>query len=291
VEIVCLKNHRSELFIGKKPIKLEFPLEAVRFLESLVICGGGIMTQNKYLLATASGVAVAAAAGGAQAADMAVKARPPVPVAAPTWAGLYIGASAGAAWERMSDDPVSPYSTFVVGNGAPTSVRGTAFIGGAEIGYNWQNGNIVYGLEADISGLGGGFTNVLGPTVPSDGAGSSSRIKWLDTVRGRLGITLGNDSLAYVTGGLAVGGVNNSFNFGDPPAPAFMNNKSVSKTQVGWTVGGGLQHMITPHWIVGIEALYVDLGKSSVSYNIQAPKTTSFRNTAAITRVKLDYKF
>ena len=59
------------------------------------------MTRHKgYLLATASGVAAAAASGGAQAADMAMKAPPPpAPVAAPSWAGFYVGLNTGAAWQ------------------------------------------------------------------------------------------------------------------------------------------------------------------------------------------------
>ncbi len=252
------------------------------------------MTRKNSLLATASGIAAAAAgSSGAHAADMALKAPPRAPVAAPSWAGWYIGLSAGAAWERMTDDPVSPYATSVISNGAPTSVRGTAFIGGGEIGYNFQTGNIVYGLEADLSGLSGSFTKLLPPGVTDDGAGSSSRITWLSTVRARLGTTLGtSDWLAYVTGGLAVGGVKNTFAFGDTSAQNFVNFKSTSKTQAGWTAGGGIQHMLTPHWIIGLEALYVDLGNSHYAIAPQGPtKSTTFHNTAAILRAKLDYKF
>jgi outer membrane immunogenic protein len=260
------------------------------------------MKSRDYLLATASGVAAAAAAGGSQAADLAIRKAPPPaapPVAAPSWAGFYVGGSLGAAWERMSDNPQSPYGIYETTNGAPTSTNTTSFIGGGEIGYNWQFGNIVAGLEGDFSGLSQGSSNFLPFGSICEVCGSSSRVNWISTIRGRLGTTVFNPSwLVYATGGVAWGKVNNTFNFGDPGALGFVNNKSVSTTRTGWTAGGGVQYMITPNWIAGAEVLYVDLGTSSYSIpNTNANpafgpvKTTTFKNTVTIARFKLDYKF
>ena len=253
------------------------------------------MTRHKgYLLATASGVAAAAASGGAQAADMAMKAPPPpAPVAAPSWAGFYVGLNAGAAWQSMSADPVSPYATTVLSGGAPTSMHYTNFIGGGQIGYNWQSGIYVYGIEADFSGLSGGHTNLHPDASGKVPWGVSSKMKWLSTVRGRLGVTLNNDSLVYLTGGVAFSEVQNSFQFGDPDALSFVNNKSVNKTLVGWAFGGGIEHMLTSHWIVGVEAMYVGLPHSSITENNPGnrSKTTTFKNDAVIARLKVDYKF
>ena len=250
------------------------------------------MTRKKFLLATASSVSAVSAFGGAHAADMALKA-PPAPVATPSWAGWYVGASVGAAWERTTSTSNSSYGVDEIADGAlPTSVRGTSFIGGGEIGYNWQSGNVVFGLEADLSGLGGSFSNRNFATTAT-GAGIISQMNWLSTVRARLGTTVGPDWLAYVTGGLAVGQVKNTMNFGDPGAIFIVNNKSVTKTRTGWTVGGGLEHMLTSHWIIGAEVLFVDLGTSSVTFSQggQGAKTSTFHNKAAIGRLKLDYKF
>ena len=256
------------------------------------------MTRQKgYLLATASGVAVAVAAGGAQAADMPMpmKAPPPAPVVvAPSWAGWYVGLNAGASWQRMDADPVSGYTGSVVNGGAPTSERYTTFIGGGQIGYNWQTGIYVYGLEGDFSGLSNGHSNISGPgSTDGDNAGVSSKMSWLSTIRGRVGVTYQNDTLLYATGGLAIGHVKNSFNFGDEGALPFVNLKSVSKTRTGWTVGGGIEHMFTAHWIVGVEAMWVDLGKSSFTDSLpgQSVKTTTFRNQAVIARLRASYKF
>src|SRR3974390_2087038 len=104
------------------------------------------MKYKGFLLATAGGLAVAPMA---QAADMLVKAPPPPPP--PSWTGWYIGANVGAAWQNMKDN--SSYGSRV------THLDGSTFIGGGQIGYNFQHGNSVFGIEADISGLSSGPSN------------------------------------------------------------------------------------------------------------------------------------
>lgn len=254
------------------------------------------MSRKRYLLATASSVAVAAA-GGAQAADMAVKSPPPspTPVAAPSWAGFYVGGNIGAAWQKMSADPVSPYGTYQVNHGAPTSQNFNNVIGGLEIGYNWQTGTFVYGLEADLSWLSGSHSNTVigGGTNCDVNCGVSTSMNWLDTVRARAGFALNNNWLLYGTGGVAFAKVQNSFNFGDSSALSFVNNKSVTKTLTGWVAGGGIEYMISPHVIVGGEVLYVGLPSTSVVQNNPGnqTKTTTFKNNLVIGRLKMDYKF
>jgi outer membrane immunogenic protein len=242
------------------------------------------MKSRGYLLATASGVAAAAAAGGAHAADMRLPAKapytPPPPVA--SWAGWYIGANVGAAWQSGTFDQ----NNFVSGTpkGRATT-HATGFTGGGQIGYNWQSGNFVYGLEADINGIAG-----TGGATGSAGKQFSNRIRWLSTVRGRAGFAFGGamDYLAYATGGVAFGGVKNSTS--EPAPSAGCCQKSISKTNVGWAIGGGLEHLLSPNWIVGIEALYVDLGNNSGHEN-GTFKTGNFSNQAVIARVKLNYKW
>ena len=110
-------------------------------------------------------------------------------------------------------------------------------------------------------------------------------------MRGRLGVV--SDSwMAYATGGFAFGGVNNTFNAGCPGCVP--NIKSESKTRFGWTAGGGVEHMLDAHWIVGLEGLWVDLGNSTATTTqnpSRAAKTSTFSNKAFIARAKLDYKF
>jgi outer membrane immunogenic protein len=225
------------------------------------------MTRKGYLLATAGSVAAVAAAGGAQAADMPVKA-PWAPTE--SWAGWYIGLNAGANWQQALNDSDSYGS-------ANTNASG--FIGGGQIGYNWQNGNGVFGLEADLDGLtGSGKTSAYTPS----GKNYSNQIQWLSTVRGRVGLAVGN-TMAYATGGVAIGGVKNSWN------GIFAGSKSESATRVGWTVGGGVEHMMGSHFTLGVEALFVDLGQSTITNSVG--KTATFSNQAVIGRVKLNYKW
>jgi outer membrane immunogenic protein len=237
------------------------------------------MRKKGFLIATSAGFA-AAAMPGAQAADMPIKAPRYIEPAA-NWAGWYIGAHAGAVWQNTQTETraaiQSPYAFFA----GSTSASKTGFIGGGQIGYNWQRGNFVFGLEADISGLSSKTSaGLLFYNITT----LESRIRWLSTVRSRFGLAVG-DTMAYVTAGLAIGDVKNSINnlFDEPGL-----NYSASKTKVGWTVGGGVEHMLNRNWTIGLEALFVDLGKSSVA---AGSKTTTFSNQAVIGRLKLNYKF
>src|SRR5215467_8174609 len=137
-----------------------------------------------FLLATSAGFAAAAAAvPGAQAADMPIKAPQYVQPAA-SWAGWYIGVNAGAAWQQTTAN--AAYQGFAFDN---NTFSKTGFIGGGQIGYNWQHGNFVFGLEGDISGLTGKNT---GQRQFDTGYQFSSRINWLSTVRSRFGLAVGD---------------------------------------------------------------------------------------------------
>jgi outer membrane immunogenic protein len=238
---------------------------------------------KSYLLTgTASVAAPMLGMAGANAADMPLKAPPPPPVAAPVWTGWYIGGNVGGA-EQWSDfaDPDSP---------TPASTHsGASFIGGGQIGYNWQSGTFVFGLEGDISGLTKPsslyFASVAGPTY-------GSNVSWLATIRGRLGVTVGDGmTLLYGTGGVAIGRVNASANEAGFFPPLAAPNNDYSSTRVGWTVGGGIERMITPHWTVGVEGLYVDLGTYSQASSAEGKCCATVHNRMAIGRFKLNYKF
>jgi outer membrane immunogenic protein len=154
------------------------------------------------------------------AADMAVKG-PAAPAPAPVynWTGWYVGVNAGASMGNANTDfNVSP--VFINGVGPFTSGHGFSdrsypdgFIGGGQIGYNWQYSPlIVVGLEADIQGalerdnpnLTHSFSDISGLVSTTVGTNYTTQIDWFGTVRGRLGYVWGNgEVLSYVTGGLA----------------------------------------------------------------------------------------
>jgi outer membrane immunogenic protein len=233
------------------------------------------MKYSGFLLATVGGVSTVAA--GAQAADLPYKA-PMMAAPAVSWQGWYAGLSAGGAWQNMGG---------VSQDYGGTSYSSTSFIGGGQLGYNWQHGTFVYGVEADISGLTHGFRQAA--AVVGKGMAYKSDIEWLATFRGRAGLAV-NDTLVYMTGGLAVGGVKNLIAPNGDLGTGV--SKSESKTKVGWVIGGGIEHMWTRNLTVGLEALFVDLGHSTAqASNLDASKTTRFSNQAVIGRLKVNYKF
>jgi outer membrane immunogenic protein len=194
----------------------------------------------------------------ASAADLYAKAPVlPAPVVY-NWTGFYIGANAGYA----GGDSVLGM------NGAPFGFPGMAsltntssgFIGGGQIGYNWQTNAILFGLEADIQASNVKSTSGLGALLGGIGGGGlglgdiGTTIDYFGTVRGRFGVTPWDRSLLYVTGGLAYGQTSTSFLL-----PLGEN------TKIGWTVGAGLEYMIAPNWSVKTEYLYVDLGKDDLN--------------------------
>jgi len=162
-----------------------------------------------------------------------------------------------------------------------TGARG--YIGGAQIGYNYQTNKIVWGIEADFQGAninGSASAGAVMPlvVVPGDiivvtGTGSE-KIDWFGTLRGRLGWTATPPLLVYATGGLAYGHTQTSATFSgailnDFAGPANGSSSfSQSDTRVGFTVGGGLEWMFAPRWSVKAEYLYYDLGKVTLNQTL-----------------------
>jgi outer membrane immunogenic protein len=143
----------------------------------------------------------------------------------------------------------------------------TGFAGGGQIGYNWQSGIVVYGLEADISTLtgDGGIASqsltVAGVTTTMT---SSNNIEWFGTVRARLGFTFGTNTLVYATGGWAYGHVKNTHTEVEATAPS-VATWSESKVRGGYVAGGGIEYMFAPNWTVRAEGLYVNLGENTLA--------------------------
>jgi outer membrane immunogenic protein len=226
------------------------------------------------LLATASSVALI---GSASAADMPMKAPAP---AVWSWAGPYVGLNVGAAWRNTAFTNPDRFSTIVAD--PIWTDHGASFIGGAQIGYNWQTANWVYGLEADFDGAGGKSSAAL-----VAGITASSRMDWLSTVRGRAGMLVSPQLLAYLTGGVAFAQF--SDNWGFPVFGGFSSND----VRAGWTAGGGLEYMISPRWTVRVEGLYADFGSKELTNTATfgTPYRSNFQHTVALARAALNWKW
>lgn len=190
------------------------------------------------------------------------------------WTGPYIGANLGG---HFGHDDIS--TTTTAGNFAtpafgpaldaatPVSLKNSGVLGGIQIGYNWQSGRAVLGLEADANWLGGSASrNVtfgpLGGTAAGTFITNSSRISFLSTLRPRLGWAFGH-SLVYGTAGLAIGSIKTRDTLGFPAN--FYDDTSSTDTRAGWTVGGGAEVAIASNWTAKIEYLYVDFGTHNIS--------------------------
>ncbi|WP_448956402.1 outer membrane protein [Labrys neptuniae] len=235
-------------------------------------------------------------------------------VAAPlSWTGFYAGANIGYGWDSGSvhttmraDDPANDgfVAAYVASGALPQSLSPSAhgFIGGAQIGYNWQTSeNWVLGAEADLqaSGINGSTTAARFP-VQADPTSTtvSKRIGWFGTVRGRVGYLVAPQWLLYATAGLAYGEAKVKFSTTDVTGcivgGTICAAGSSSSTRVGWTVGAGVETMLTQNWSVKAEYLYVDLGKKSTNV-ISSTSPFSFRSSTRfrehIVRVGLNYHF
>jgi outer membrane immunogenic protein len=214
---------------------------------------------KKLMLGTVALAALALMAP-ANAADLSARPftkAPPVPYVAPTtWAGLYIGGFGGYGW-----------------TGDVTSRAGgidlTGGFGGGAIGYNWQNGNVVFGIEVDAAGA-----DINGSAGTPGLLWARSQIDAFGTVRGRLGLTPSPATLLYVTGGYAW--ANNKLDIDVLGATA-----SDIRTHSGWTVGAGLEYMFAPSWSGKIEYLYTDLDSQDYFNGAVASGRTSLNSVKA----------
>jgi outer membrane immunogenic protein len=275
--------------------------------------------RNKLISSLAGAAFSFGASGLALAADMAVKAPPPAPAPVYNWTGWYAGVNVGASFGNVKTDfnapvtlaasgvstgPATGSSTFGFAGSDRTYPNG--FIGGGQIGYNWQFSPIwVVGLEADFQGAlerdSSTLTNNFSGTVfipspvalPIGASGSTvldyqTKIDWFGTVRARIGYVWGNGNvLTYVTGGLAYGEVkingtstvNAALSLGGQPIggipPSFSAAQAFSNSHVntGWVIGYGTEgRLATPGWTWKIEGLYMDLGHLDAS----GPGASSF---------------
>jgi outer membrane immunogenic protein len=192
--------------------------------------------------------ALLAAPLAAHAADVPNKMPTKAPIVAPVpyynWTGLYIGFNGGGGWGWSRDaDSTRGITT------REFPISGALF--GGTVGYNYQVGNAVLGLEGDL-----GWARINGSSgaVPN-GVNYSTYLQWLGSVRGRVGYAF-DRLLPYVTGGLAIGDVKNTIT-----TPLSALNGATTGT--GWTVGAGVEYGITPSLSVKAEYLFADIPTST----------------------------
>jgi len=222
---------------------------------------------KRFVLTSVLALATLSTVTAANAADLprrhAMPTKAPLYEAPYNWTGFYVGINGGGGWGDSKWSAASGSSSFNTSGG----------VVGGTIGYNWQAGPTVFGLEGDLdwSGIKGSTTAV--PCTTS----CETRNDWLGTARGRIGYAF-NRFLPYITGGLAVGDIKaNPAGFGGE-----------TQTRAGWTLGGGLEVGIAGPWSAKIEYLYADLGKTTCS---SCALSTDVDFRTSIVRGGVNYRF
>ena len=180
------------------------------------------------------------------------------------------------------------------GAGPPPLVNGSnsasasSWVGGAQVGYNWQRNSFVYGLEADISAmhLKSEMNSVLQPSPAT--ANTNASVDWYGTFRGRLGWSAG-PILVYGTGGLAYGNVDLNSSISNSPFSLYSQTSSV---KVGWVAGGGIEYMWRPNVTLNLGYQYVDLGTVSLADPILTLSQNASAHAAfSVVTVGLNWRF
>jgi opacity protein-like surface antigen len=215
---------------------------------------------------------------------------PPAP-ALQNWTGFYIGAHGGYGWKKNSFDGFA--NLFIVPIDGPDS-RG--FVAGGQAGYNWQYRQVVAGIEIDGSAT--GIKGTSGPGVIGTIASVvwSDEVKYLGTVRGRLGWTPVNNVLLYGTGGLAWERAHRT-EIGTSTISG-VESVTTPRDHFGWAAGAGAEFMLgSSNWIGRVEYLHYDFGQveSSFTFTSSTPGESSTENggrqTINMVRAGVSYKF
>ena len=272
----------------------------MRTIVSLFFWGSSMAL--KFFLTAAAVLSVAVPAQAADLSNTAASYKDTPYLQVPAWTGFYMGVNAGYGWNVNNAETVL-YSEFGSDGGGSFERKGA--FGGGQIGYNLQRGSVVAGIEADIQ-----YSNIGGA---GSSAGSAAMVptasqmdyhgdlNWFGTARARLGYAFDRNTLAYVTGGLAFGEVEDRANSksGVFDGPISIHETS---TEVGYVVGGGIERMLGDALSVKLEYQYIDLGskeakgvqdRGPVSEGGEGywPVSVKRDHTFNTVRVGLNYKF
>jgi outer membrane immunogenic protein len=239
---------------------------------------------KKVLLVTASLIALGAAAP-AVAADLAARpyTKAPAYIAAVyDWSGFYIGANGGWGSSSNNWNSVAP---FAVGPEGSNNANGGTV--GGQVGYRWQAGTWVFGLEAQ--GNWADFKGSNASTLFGPGFVNNSKTNAFGLFTGQVGYAA-NNFLLYVKGGAAV--TSNSYRINNA-AGALVGSTS-DDTRWGGAIGVGAEYAFAPNWSVGLE--YDHLFMQDKTYNFTTPAGLAFgsdrvRQDVDLVTARLNYKF
>lgn len=199
------------------------------------------------------------------------------------WTGLYAGTYSGGLWADQDQTFVS--------NGATSHPKMQGYLLGGQIGYNYQLGHMLIGVEADY-----GFTNTEGGMSCPNASQFScvGAIDNLGLVTGRVGL-VHNRAVYYVKGGLAFADVTAGFeqNGGGFSVLSALPSDSKTEMQTGWAFGAGMEFALTDTWTVKGEWIHFDLGSETfnTSCGTVVDCTMKASTQGDIARIGVNYHF
>jgi outer membrane immunogenic protein len=233
---------------------------------------------KKLLLVTASLVALGAA-GSASAADLAARPytkAPPMVAAIYDWTGFYVGINGGGGFSHNSWD--------AVGFGPEGSHDASGGTVGGQVGYRWQMGQFVFGVEAQ-----GNWADLSGDNVSNIFAPDRNRTK-IDAFglfTGQIGYAF-NNVLLYAKGGAAVTDNKYEILSGAGGVLASSNNN----TRWGGVVGAGVEYGFTPNWSLGFEYDHLFMGRQDVTLvGVAGVANESIKQDVDLFTARVNYRF
>jgi outer membrane immunogenic protein len=248
------------------------------------------MAMKKFLLGTVAFIALAAPAAAADlAARPYTKAPPPMIAVVYDWSGFYVGANGGWGSSRKCWDFTTPAGAFVVAEGCHDATGGVA---GGQIGYRWQSGTWVFGVEAqgDWADLKGSNVSLAFPAF-----GNRSKIDGFGLFTGQVGYAA-NNALFYLKGGAAV--VSDRFSSFSTITNVQVDN-TVNDTRWGGVVGAGVEYGFAPNWSAAIEYDHLFMQDKTYTFTnngVAGPVGTLFstdriRQDVDLVTVRVNYRW
>ena len=237
---------------------------------------------RRFALAALSVIAIGAAAP-AHAADirLPVKAQPAFVHTFYNWTGFYVGAHVGYGWADFSGvDPIVGLLS--------DSASASGFIYGGQIGFNYQMGSWVFGIEGDFS-FGDikhseDFPGFLGLAL----ATAEAKVDRIITVAARIGYAFDRTLLYAKLGGAWT---QEQYSF---TVPLLGASASSTVDRTGWLIGVGVEYAFLGNWSAKVEYNYMDMGSKDVTLNVVGPIAVTVANvdlTIQTVKFGLNYRF
>jgi len=231
----------------------------------------------KRILLTTASLCVLGLVSPALAADLPIYGKAPVvATAAYDWSGFYIGVFGGGGYGNHNLNNATGPAGLANFTANYSSQGG---LGGGEIGYNWQSGNIVVGVEATAFGA-----DIKGGDSFALGWDDATKLSWGGTLRARGGIAV-DRLLLFFTGGWGYGSLTHTDTNPGVGVDTFKTTRS------GLAAGGGIAYAITENLIGKFEYTYLDLGTFRRDAPTNGVLAYNVANTYSIVTFGLDYKF